>query len=251
MGSLKHQVNTVLINEHNCVLLNTKLDVSLTLFVISHLGKSLLTITCLFSPSCSLLLQIFLFSLILPVSHVCPAATCLLPLITLKAVAHKLGSAPSQYFQGDGAKPRAQSHNLSYNSTGWVASAVLVNTLFHSVCLLINHLRTTPFPLLICTFMSWFHISPKYLLFPVYPPYGFILNISFSLFLLHLRAGSASKFQPSSHLTFHSPIPPFFMVSHFQCLFQVLNRQQLICIVVFSAAFHWGFGWLCFTDQVL
>lgn len=173
--------------------------------------------------------------------------------ITLKAVAHKLGSAPSQYFQGDGAKPRAQSHNLSYNSTGWVASAVLVNTLFHSVCLLINHLHTTSFLLLICTFMSWFHISPKYLLFPVYTPYAFILNIFFSLFLLHLRAGSASKFQrtfvisPFTHLFlifFHGePLSVF--------IYQGWNRQQLIYIVAFSAAFDWGFGLLCFTGQVL
>lgn len=207
-------------------------------------------ITCLFSPSLSLLLQIFLFSLILPVSHVCPTATCPLPLITLKAVAHKLGSAPSQYFQGDGAKPRAQSHNLSYNSTGWVATAVLVNTLFHSVCLLINH---TSFLLLICTFMSWFHISPKYLLFPVYTPYAFILNIFFSsLFLLHLRADSASKFQPTCVISpFTHLFLVFFVVSHFQSLFQGWNRQQLIYIVVFFALFDWGFSLLCFTGQVL
>lgn len=211
------------INKHNCVLLNTKLDISLTLFVISHLGAVSATFftshdyLSLLSPSLSLLLQIFLFSLILPVSHVCPTATCPLPSITLKAVAHKLGSAPSQYFQGDGAKPRAQSHNLSYNSTGWVASAVLVNTLFHSVCLLINHLHTTSFLLLICTFMSQFHISPKY--FPVYTPYAFILNIFFSsLFLLHLRLVLPLSSSPrvSSHLSlthysfFHGePLPVF------------------------------------------
>nr|XP_046252281.1 cyclin-dependent kinase 17-like isoform X1 [Scatophagus argus] len=34
------------------------------------------------------------------------------------AMAHKLGSAPSQYFQREAANPRAQSHNLSYTSTG-------------------------------------------------------------------------------------------------------------------------------------
>ncbi|XP_038142221.1 cyclin-dependent kinase 16-like isoform X4 [Cyprinodon tularosa] len=33
-------------------------------------------------------------------------------------VAHKLGSAPSQYFQREAANPRAQSHNLSSTSTG-------------------------------------------------------------------------------------------------------------------------------------
>ncbi|XP_035501955.1 cyclin-dependent kinase 17 isoform X1 [Scophthalmus maximus] len=33
-------------------------------------------------------------------------------------MAHKLGSAPSQYFQRDAANPRAQSHNLSSTSTG-------------------------------------------------------------------------------------------------------------------------------------
>ncbi|XP_010901850.2 cyclin-dependent kinase 16-like isoform X3 [Esox lucius] len=34
------------------------------------------------------------------------------------AVGHKLGSAPSQYFQREGANPRAQSHGLSSPSTG-------------------------------------------------------------------------------------------------------------------------------------
>nr|XP_029136273.1 cyclin-dependent kinase 16-like isoform X5 [Labrus bergylta] len=34
------------------------------------------------------------------------------------AMAHKLGSAPSQYFQREAANPRAQSHNLSSTSTG-------------------------------------------------------------------------------------------------------------------------------------
>uniref|UniRef100_UPI003AABA78C cyclin-dependent kinase 17-like n=1 Tax=Centroberyx gerrardi TaxID=166262 RepID=UPI003AABA78C len=34
------------------------------------------------------------------------------------AMAHKLGSAPSQYFQREAANPRAQSHNLSSPSTG-------------------------------------------------------------------------------------------------------------------------------------
>ncbi|XP_034447795.1 cyclin-dependent kinase 17-like isoform X5 [Hippoglossus hippoglossus] len=33
-------------------------------------------------------------------------------------MAHKLGSAPSQYFQREAANPRAQSHNLSSTSTG-------------------------------------------------------------------------------------------------------------------------------------
>lgn len=118
-----------------------------------------------------------------------------------------MGSAPSQYFQGDGAKPRAQSHNLSYNSTGWVASAVLVNTLFHSVCLLITHpsiYDLSSFPHL------YFVLTCLYSLF-----FYFILNIFFSsLFLLHLRASAPSNFKPSTnmhHLTFlpYSPTSPF------------------------------------------
>ena len=83
------------------------------------------------------------FPLILSVSLVCPTPTppptlqySQLPLPTCspptpnpkKAMAHKLGSAPSQYFQREAANPRAQSHNLSSTSTGWVAPTILVNT---------------------------------------------------------------------------------------------------------------------------
>lgn len=84
-------------------------------------------------------------------------------------MAHKMGSAPSQYFQGDGAKPGAQSHNLSYNSTGWVASAVLVNTLFRSVCLLISH---NPSPIRLSHDLSSFLICTSFL--PIYTHGSFI-----------------------------------------------------------------------------
>lgn len=184
------------------------------------------------------------------------------PLITLKAMAHKLGSAPSQYFQGDGAKPRAQSHNLSYNSTGWVASAVLVNTLFHSVCLLISHLappfspHMATFLILICVFMSWFWVCPKYMFatclyslffhsFKIFSSHHYFSFIFGLVLPLSSSPAPTCVISPFTHLIL------VFMVSQFQSFFQGWNGQQLIYVVMYCAAFDWGFGLLCFTAQVL
>lgn len=65
-------------------------------------------------------------------------------------MAHKLGSAPSQYFQREAANPRPQSHNLSSTSTGWVAATILVNTVSFTLSLLC--FLFFPFDVSLCRF---------------------------------------------------------------------------------------------------
>lgn len=154
-----------------------------------------------------------------------------------------MGSAPSQYFQGDGAKPRAQSHNLSYNSTGWVASAVLVNTLFHSVCFLIRH------PPIQLSRDLFFSPHPNFVLTCLYSLFFY----SFKIFSSHLPVGTPSKFQPGTHvhhLTFPlTHLIPLSMVGHSQSVFQGWNRATInwcnltlcsICVRIWFIVFHWS-----------
>lgn len=148
-----------------------------------------------------------------------------------------MGSAPSQYFQGDGAKPRAQSHNLSYNSTGWVASAVSGKYTL-SFCLPSNQ-PPPPFSFHVTSLLPLIRLCSYLLKLTVLL---FILTIFFSsLFFRHLRAGSPSKFQPGTHMH-HLTFP----LTHLISLFMVGHSPSVFC-----AALVWGFSLVAFTHQML
>lgn len=157
-------------------------------------------------------------------------------------MAHKMGSAPSQYFQGDGAKPGAQSHNLSYNSTGWVASAVLVNTRFRSVCLLISR-NPSPIRLHMTSLLSSF-VLRSYLFILTDLLFLWIIFLS-SQFLLHLWAGSTLDFQPRNHMKSSHLFP-------LVCISGLKRATVSWCnlILCWFIVFHWS-GFFCVYCSVL
>lgn len=152
-------------------------------------------------------------------------------------MAHKMGSAPSQYFQGDGAKPRAQSHNLSYNSTGWVASAVLVNTLFHSVCLLIIHPHIRLSRDLSSSPHSYFVFTCLYALFF----YSFkIFSSHHYVFIFGLVLPRSSSPAPTC-IIFH--LSPFHGGPLPVCIsgMKQLKDVVLLCVRIWFIVFHWSY----------
>lgn len=158
----------------------------------------------------------FIFSLILSISLVCPTPTPpkhlnipTPPLSSwpLKAMAHKLGSAPSQYFQREAANPRAQSHNLSSTSTGWVAPTVLVNT----VSFILSVRLASPPPLLFSVWLSpglslSVHLHFVFMAVPLYVWLSWLLSRTkcryMSLPSLHSLNQNSTSFVPvlTSHL---------------------------------------------------
>lgn len=96
----------------------------------------------------------------------------------------------------------------------------LVNTLFHSVCLLISH--PPPFSFHVTSLLPLIRLCSYLLKLTVLL---FILTIFFSsLFFRHLRAGSPSKFQPGTHMH-HLTFP----LTHLISLFMVGHSPSVFC----------------------